>query len=135
MPTIQDYINGAPLPTSVGLRADLYHEVRETRLLMEKETKPVKDLETAIQASIIADLDASDDTGAAGKRYRAQIKIKEASTVTDWPSFHNFILETGRFDLLQKRQAETAVMDMISSGEIPPGVEKINVKTVSITKI
>jgi hypothetical protein len=126
---------GSPLPKSVGLRADLYSEVRSLRLAMDKEVEKVKAREAEIRESIISDLSKSDDTGAAGLKYRAQIVTKTVPKLSDWSAFTGYILAHDRFDLIQKRVSDKAVMDMLEQGEVVPGIEKMNIPEVSITKI
>jgi len=124
-----------PIPESIGRCADLYHDVRELRLAMEKEVEPVKSFETRLKQHIIDNLSKSEDTGAAGMRYRAQITMKVKPAVSDWQAFHGYVQSTGRFDLLQKRASDTAISAMWNEGEEVPGVEKFNAVDVSITKV
>lgn len=131
----EKYQAGTPLPESVGLCADLYSEVRELRLEMQRHTDAVRARETEIREYIIANLSKSDDTGAAGKKYRAQIVTRQQATVRDWDSLWSYIHTHKRFDLLQKRVSDKAVKDMWEAGEAVPGVEKFNSVDVSITKI
>lgn len=126
---------GAPLPSSIGRCADAYHEVRELRLAMEKEVKAVQKRETELKNHILDNLSASDDTGAAGKYYRAQIKTSEEPTVTDWDDLHDYVYEHDRFDLLARQITKGAVKEMLEAGEKLPGVNKVTVKKLSITKI
>lgn len=126
---------GATLPQSIGLCADEYARVRAIRLAMEKEVEGVKARETEIREHIIANLSKSDDTGAAGKHYRAQIVMKVKPKLSDWAALTAAIQETGRFDLLQKRLGEKAVEDLWADGFDVPGVERMNIPEVSITKI
>lgn len=130
---------GAPMPKSVGRCADLYHDVRELRLLMEKEVEAVKARETEIQEHIINNLSKSDDTGAAGLRYRAQVRTEDKPQVSDdkggWPALWAYIKKHDRFDLLQKRLGEKAIADMWDAGESVPGVAVVHVPKLSITKI
>lgn len=126
---------GAPLPRSIGMCADLYNDVRTLRLQMEKEVAEIQARETEVKDHIINNLSKSDDTGAAGKRYRAQIKLNDTPHATDWKLTWAYIAKHGRFDLLQKRLGEKAVMDMYEAGETIPGIEIMHVPTVSITKI
>jgi hypothetical protein len=126
---------GAPMPKSIGLCADEYSRVRELRLAMQKEMESVKERETEIREYIIANLSKSDDTGAAGLKYRAQIVMKDVPKIADWQALTGYVMEHDRFDLLQKRLGEKAVSDMWEAGEAVPGVEKIHVPDVSITKI
>lgn len=126
---------GDELPKSIGRCADLYAETRALRLAMEKETKAVQEREAEIREHIISNLSKSDDTGAAGLRFRAQIVMKEVPRAADWAVIHAYVQKTGRFDLLQKRLGEKAVADMWEAGDDVPGVEKMNIPEVSITKI
>ena len=130
-----DYKAGSPLPDSLGRCADMLHEVRATRLEMEKMVASVKARETELKDHIIDSLSVGDDTGAAGHEYRVQVVTKPKATIAEWEAFTRWVAETGRFDCIQRRLGERAVLDMIEAGEIPPGVEKVNVKDVSLTKI
>lgn len=126
---------GSPMPKSIGRCADLYHDVRELRLLMDKEVEAIKARETEIQEYIIANLSKSDDTGAAGLRYRAQVRTEDKPQIADWAAFTLFVAENDRFDLIQKRLGEKAVADMWDKNETVPGVAKVHVPKLSITKI
>lgn len=126
---------GSVMPKSIGRCADLYHDVRELRLMMEKEVEAIKARETEVQEHIIANLSKSDDTGAAGLRYRAQVKTEAKPQIADWKELTGYILEHDRFDLLQKRLGEKAVADLWDAGETIPGVAKVHVPKLSITKI
>ena len=127
---------GHPMPKSIGLCADEYSAVRAVRLAMDKEVDAVKARESEIREHIINNLSASDDTGAAGKIYRAQIVKKSTIKVADWPAFHAWVSENNRFDMLQKRLAVKAVTDYVEEEKtLLPGTEKILVPEVSITKI
>ena len=79
------------MPESVGLCADLYAEVRDLRLAMQKIVDKVKERESEIRNYIINELPKSQNTGAAGKRYRAQIVTKEVPTLKDWNAFTKFV--------------------------------------------
>jgi hypothetical protein len=131
----EKFQEGAPLPQSIGLCADLYAEVREIRLAMQKHTDMVRARETEIREHIIANLSKSDDTGAAGKRYRAQVVTKVQPSLKDWDLLTGYILRNKRFDLLQRRLSDKAVKDMWDDGILVPGVERFNAVDVSITKI
>jgi hypothetical protein len=129
---------GQPMPTSIGLCADEYHALRQLRLAMEKETAAVKAREDEVEDYIINNLSKSDDTGAAGKFYRAQIKVDTAPKLAEgagWQALTAHVARTGEFDLLQKRLNNTAVKDRWDAGADVPGVERMRVVKVSITKI
>jgi len=130
---------GAPIPANMGAVADEYAQTRQFRLAMEKIVEPVQERESELRQYMIKNLEKSrdegKDTGAAGKLYRVQIKDKETPKVTDWTVFHGYIQETGRFDLLQKRLSDKAIMEMVDADEKPDGIETVLVPDVSVTKV
>ena len=126
---------GAPLPKSLGHCADAYKEVKGLRLEMAEDVKLIKGRETEINEHIINNLEKGDLTGASGLKYKAQIKPGIAGSVTDWELLYDFIVEYDRFDLLNKSLNAKAVKEMLEAGEKIPGVEKINTKTLSVTKV
>lgn len=135
-PTSTDPLElGGPIPRSIGRTADLYSDIRALRLAMEKDVEKIKGREHELREHIINNLSKSDDTGASGLRYRAQIVMKDVPRAADWTQIHGYIQKTGRFDLLQKRLGEKAVMDMVADNQKIPGVEVVHVPDVSITKI
>lgn len=133
---------GKPLPKSIGRCADLYHDIREIRLAMEKEAEEVKARETEIQEHIIAQLSASEDTGAAGLKFRAQVVVKRKPRISDekggWPIFWTWIRKNDFMNMVQRRINEKALEEYMADNpdrETIPGTEMVNVKTLSITKI
>lgn len=135
--------NKPVIPESIGRCADLYHDVRDLRLAMSKEVEAVEEFEKEVRQHIIDNLSKSEDTGAAGLRYRAQVVTKEVPKIIQgeddeaagWPKLWAYIAKHNRFDLLQKRLGDKAIKDMWDAGEVVPGVEKMKVPDVSITKI
>jgi hypothetical protein len=133
---------GAPMPPSIGRCADLYHDVREIRLAMEKEVAEVKARETEIQEHIINTLGASDDTGAAGLRYRAQIVKDRKPRISEdkggWPIFWTWIRKNDFSNMVQRRINEKALEEYMADNPERtdiPGCEMVQVKKLSITKI
>lgn len=124
-------------PASLGACVDLYHEVKELRLQMEKQLAGgVKALENALKEHLIANLSKSDDTGVAGRRYRAQVVTARKVKVADWGVLHSWIRKNDRFDMLQKRLADTAASDWIDQEKrILPGCEIVNIPDLSVRKI
>lgn len=127
---------GGPNPESLGGMTDLYAEVRDLRLAMQKATDEVKARETELYKMILAALSESPDTGAAGARYRVQMVKKTFTNAKDWPALHAFIQQHGLFELLQKRLSDKAVQDLFDQyGQLPPGVEQTEVDSLSFSKI
>ena len=130
------FVKGAAIPAGVGAMADLYAEVRDKRLAMEKEAESVKARETEIHNVILSALSESTDTGAAGSRYRVQLVTKTRQHVKDWPTLFGFIRQYDLFDLLQKRLSDKAAAEFVETHKQPlPGVENVQVPTLSFNKI
>jgi hypothetical protein len=129
------YEPGGEIPESIGRRADLFKEVEELYRDMKAEVDEVYARMSEIRESIIADLSKSDDTGAAGLKYRVQVKTDTKPKVNDWDKVYEYIASKKRFDLLQKRLSDRAVMDIIEQEGKLAGVEKIHLPKLSITKI
>ena len=76
-------------------------------------------------------------------RYRAQrtektvpkIRHDDDNPGVGWPQLWAYIAQTNRFDLMQKRLSDKAIKDMWDADEDVPGVERMIVPDVSITKI
>lgn len=132
---------GAPLPVSIGRCADLYHDVRELRLAMEKEVEKVKARETEVWTHIVDNLSKSNDTGAAGLRYRAQVIPKRkprlaTGDVPGWGPFTSWVRKHDRFDMLQRRINEKAIGEFQEAeNRLVPGIEMVNILDLSVVKL
>ena len=130
------YEKGAPLPTTLGALADEYADVRQARLDKDKESAGIKERETEIYDTILSALSESEDTGASGKHHRVQRVTKTVNNVADWPTLHAFIQQNNAFEMLQKRLADKAVTEFAdANGALPPGVQAVDIATLSFTKI
>ncbi len=125
---------GDPLPKSLGACADALKEVSELRLAMTKEVDAVRSRETELREYLIENLSA-EETGVSGLRYRAQVKKKTKYSVKDWTKVHNYVYDNDRFDLLGKSLNQKAAGEIYEAGEKLPGVDKVHVPMLSITKI
>jgi hypothetical protein len=141
---------GAGIPANLGRAVDLYHDVRELRLLMEAEVKEVRLRESELKLHIINNL-PRDSAGAMGMRYKAKRSVKaifkfagakvdeneaEVSGTSGWQQLTNWIRQTGNFQFLQKRIGEGAVQEWIDAGNaLPPGIEKFDLVDISVTKV
>lgn len=129
---------GNPLPTSIGRCADLLHDVTELRLKMEKDAEEIAKRESEIKEYIIANLSKGADSGAAGLKYRVQVipKKKPILEPTGWGGFTSWMNKHDRFDMIQKRLGEVAIMEFFTAEKrLPPGLEIMNVPKISLTKI
>jgi hypothetical protein len=122
---------------NLGQVVDAYKELRDVRLAMEKETELVASAERRFKEHLVQSLSKSDEAGVFGLKYKAKHTTKRIPKVMDegWGKLYSFIQQTGRFDLLQRRLGDKAVMEMIEAGETVPGVETMLVSDISVTKV
>ena len=121
----------------LGDVVDALKELTTIRLLMQKETEAVEAVERKFKMHLIDSIPKSNAAGAMGLRYKAVVKTERIPKVKDgdWQSLHQYIYDTGHFDLLQKSLSSTAVMARLENGETIPGIETMLVPKLSITKI
>jgi len=130
------FTKGGPLPASVGEMADLYAEVRELRLAMQKAVDEVHARETEIRKAILETLMESPDTGASGERQRVQLVKKTAYPVKDWMTFWPWVAQHQQWQLLGKRASEKALRELHDEyGQLPPGVETAEYEDLSFAKV
>lgn len=134
---IDKFRKGSEVPSTIGALADEYADVRQRRLDLDKEAAAVKEREMEIHNYILSALAESTDTGASGKHHRVQLVMKERFNAADWPTLHKHIQQTGMFELLQKRLADTAVKEYreVNNGVLPDGVQAVEVPTLSFSKV
>lgn len=132
-----EFNEDAQPPPSLGACVDLYHEARELRIAMEKQIEAgIKKVEAAFREHLIANLSKSDDTGVAGKKYRAQIVMKRTFKVEDWGPLYSWIRKNDRFDMLEKRLSKTAASDWVDENKrLLPGVEAMDLPEISVRKV
>lgn len=132
----EKYVKGGPLPKSLGAITDLYKEVEEIRLAMQKEVDAVKARATELREHLIENISKSDDRGAVGQRYKAIVKVKEKFSTKEWRDAFEWIVENDRTDMLPKSLNQGALAKYVEeSGELVPGTEKVLVPELSVTKI
>lgn len=130
-------VEGTPLPDNLGLVVDMYKEASQARLDAEKAIKPLKAYESSLKEHLIQNIAKSDTSGAIGNKFKAVIQQDRKPRIGEdgWQKFYTWVQQTGRFDLLQKRLNDKAIMDMHEQGEMPDGVETLLVPKISVTKI
>jgi hypothetical protein len=126
------------LPKSMGACADMLFDIRSRRLAADKLAAELKSQEELIKTHIIDNLDKRDETGAAGKHHRVQVVRKRKYRVdpTKWGYFFAWVAKNRRWDLLQKRLADTAIKETVEEHRKKvPGVEPFDYVDVSLTKV
>lgn len=123
-------------PKSLGACADLLAKYKAERLAADKHAADLKARENALVDHIVDHLD-KESSGAIGKTHKVRIVVKQKPQIKDFEALTAWVKKTGRFDVLQRRLSEQAIMDTFAAPKSKgvPGVELFNAVTVSLTKI
>lgn len=114
---------------------DEYYEVRQLRLEKDREAAELKKKESELKEFLIDNISKSDASGVAGKLMRATLQSKTEPTPEDWSLIHKYILKTKSFDLLQLRLSVPAVVERWNDDVSIPGVGRIQVISISLSKL
>ena len=123
--------NRLSMPETIGGVVDRLYEIKLRKARVNRLIALIEEEEKMLQNRLVDVLDKDDTTGVSGKLGRATVSVKRIPYAKDWVAVHKYIIETGEFDLLQKRLSTTAVEER----ETPiPGIDFMNVKKVNLRK-
>lgn len=125
------------VPKDLGVRADLLKTIRETRLSLQKQVDDLKSRESSLKQSLIDEFtkEGATITATAGKLANAKLVEKEEPAAENWEDTWKYIARKKAWDLLQKRLSAPAVKARWENGENIPGIGRIRVFDISVTKV
>jgi len=89
-----------------------------------------------LENKIISEIDKKKGTsGILGKKAKGILKTKTVPAVQDWDKFYKHVMKKKDFSFLQKRLSSTAFNEHWDAGEKIPGVQKVHLKSLSLTRI
>jgi hypothetical protein len=122
-------LNFVPTPkvTPADLIAEYLSLRDEKKVAEEKMAAFLKQHYTSrlyeIELLLLDFLNTTGQTTSAGPAGTAYKKTDTSVTVADARAFREYVLETGRFDLIDWRVSKTPVMEQVSTeGTLPPGI-------------
>lgn len=118
----------------IGSAIDALYALREQRLGIERRVKELKEEEVQRRNQIFEMLAGMGLTKASGSMATAGIKVSNVPLVENWDTFHEYIKNTGEFDLLQKRISVTAWRARFDDNVTIPGVSAVEDVDISLTK-
>lgn len=127
-------------PKSLAACADQLFNTREHRLALQKEVDALASQEAALREHIINTLPKSNATGIAGTVARATIEVKTVYQAKDWDAIHTYITTNakknpGVWALMNKALNSAGLKEVYAAGKSVPGVETLDVKVVSLSKV
>lgn len=89
---------------------------------LQAEEKTLKQSINELENRIILNLENQGVDRIGNDVCTVSIKKEIVPTVDDWDSVHQHIIDTGQFELLQKRMSATAYRELQQMGQEVPGV-------------
>lgn len=123
------------LPKSLAACADLYSELRDTRLQADKDAAALKVKEQFVKQYLIDNIPKSDATGVAGKVAQVTIVRKRVPRLANWDEFKAHLLKTKDFSLINRALNKTAVLERWEAHKTIPGVDAFDDVTLSLHKL
>lgn len=100
---------------------------RQKRLEMEKQMEtmlaPLARITGIMEQRFLTEMNASGETNRSGAGWRATKTVQHNATLPDAGAFYEFLKQTARYDMLQRRLSSTVIKDYFDeTGTLPPGV-------------
>ena len=126
------------IPKTPAAVADLMYKTRQERYTVNKEVDRLQAIETACSDFLIETLPISDATGIRGKFALAAVQSKTIGTIENFDKFWEYLKKQPKnlgAVFLQRRLNQTAVDEIWATKKPVPGVGKVIVKKISLTKV
>jgi hypothetical protein len=118
----------------LGETIDLLYKTRQERLALDKQVQEFKTVETKLREELLDMLSNIGLEKASGKEATVGIRRNEVPLIIEWGDIHQYIKESDRFDLLQKRLSAPAWRELYQSGILVPGTVMGIDTELSLTK-
>lgn len=114
---------------------DAYKTTRDRRLAEQKLVDIIKESETALANKILEILRDQESPVVGGTTHQCTRKVSNEPSAEDWDLIHAHIVDTGEWDLMERRLGKAAVKARWDEGEEVPGVGAFPVEKLSLTKL
>lgn len=126
-------------PVTIDTRVEQFIAVRDKLKVMDEEheakRKPLLELREALSGWLMEFLDQNNLENAKTKHGTVHTTTRSSASVADAQAFMDYIIQSERFDLIDRRANATAVKDYVKTeGHLPPGVNFTSVKTVGVRR-
>jgi hypothetical protein len=132
-------------PKSLAACADALYDIREERLGFDRESAALKKNEAVLRELLIEKLSKGEESGVQGKVAFAYVDSSTAFSAKDWGLIYAAIVKEymaaktpgakmAAFRYLNRAISKEPMEEVWESGKTFPGVERIPVKKVNVSK-
>ena len=108
----------------------MLNDTRQQLKKLQEQEKTLKQTQNYLEAEIAADMTKQGLTQTGNDVCTVSLKTEIVPTVDDWDALHKHIVDTGQFELLQKRMSATAYRELLAMAQSVPGV-----RSTELTKV
>jgi hypothetical protein len=102
---------------------------------LNKQVAEAKAQRSKVKTLVLSGMHAHGMVSVGGHIATVSRRTKRVPTVFDWDELRRYIVANEAWELLHRRVAESAVTERWDAGEVLPGINGIEVETLSVTKV
>lgn len=142
------YPPGWKAPKNAAAAADLYYQIRQDRLALEKQAAAVEEKEKAYKHWLITQLPVQKASGISGKLARVSLSKKDVPRAKDWTDIYASIVadynkklkkkdgqQDSAFAILNRALSASTISEMWAAGVEIPGVDHFTMTSLSLNKL
>lgn len=123
------------VPMTLGGIIDALANIRDVRRELDKQSNDLKKEYEDLEIQLINKLDAEEMIQGKGKTATATINKSIVPNIRDWDAFEAYILENDALFMLEKRPSVTAFRDVLSTGDLVPGLEAFEKTRINLRSL
>lgn len=103
--------------------------------IKEQQLAPLEEAKNIAVGKLLEFLDKTGQESARTNAGTVTAAIRTDASLADPDVFMDYVIDTGLFELLERRASKTACTEFLEAkGELPPGVRLHSVRTVNVRK-
>lgn len=127
------------LPEDMAKRIAQYIQVRDRIKEIEDETKaklrPLRDVQEVLSGIIQGFMDTHNLENLKTEHGTCYKSTRHTASLADPEAFMNYVIQNGKFDLLDRRANATAVKDFVAANKaLPPGCNLTAIQSLGVRR-
>lgn len=119
--------------TDISVLVEKLWTLREQLRTLAKTEKELREAYNETSIALLSQLDTMGVDSLRTSVARVSITESQIAKLANWETFTQYVLDNNAFHLLQKRPAANAIKELHTiSGELPPGIDLIQIREISM---